>query len=97
MQQITSQLEDLRRQIKQLKTINDNALFEQRRMTNELADSECSNGLLKAKLSESENEVDKLKKQLQQYVQEVQRAEELLLRKVTKKKLVKFNDHMNLK
>lgn len=82
LQQITGQIEDLRRQIKQLKTTNDNALFEHRRLTNELADSECSNALLKSKLSESENEVDKLKKQLQQYVQEVQRAEELLLRKV---------------
>lgn len=74
-------MDELRRQIKQLKKTNDNLMFENRRLTNELADVECTSGVIKSKLSESEKEVDKLKRQLQQYVQEVQRAEELLLRK----------------
>lgn len=56
-------------------------MSENSRLTNELAESECKNGILSAKLTESENEIDRLKSQLQQYVQEVQRAEELLLRK----------------
>lgn len=46
-----------------------------------MAESECKNCQLKGKLTESEKEIERLKSQLQQYVQEVQRAEELLLRK----------------
>lgn len=74
-------MDDLRRQIKQLKMTNDNVLFENRRITNELAEAECSNKMIKVKLSDAEKEIDRLKRQLQQYVQEVQRAEELLHRK----------------
>lgn len=81
LQQMSSEIEELRRQNKQSKTIGDNAMHENRRLTNELADMECKNSLLKIKLDESEKEVDNVKKQLQQYVQEVRRAEDLLLRK----------------
>lgn len=79
---MTNEIEELRRQIKQSKSISDNAMHENRRLTNELADMECKKSLIKIKLDESEKEVDKVKKQLQQYVQEVQRAEDLLLKKV---------------
>lgn len=82
LQQMTSEIEELRRQIKQAKTTSDNAMHDNRRLTNELADMECKNSLIKIKLDESEKEVDKVKRQLQQYVQEVQRAEDLLLKKV---------------
>lgn len=81
LQQANSEMEELRRQIKQLKTTNDNLLFETRRLTNELAEEECKNNSLKTKLHDAEKEIDRLKRQLQQYVQEVQRAEELLHRK----------------
>ncbi|XP_031640982.1 centrosomal protein of 135 kDa [Contarinia nasturtii] len=81
LQQTTNEVEDLRRQIKQLKHINDNLMFENRRLTNELADEECNDRVLKTKLNDAEKEIDRLKRQLQQYVQEVQRAEELLHRK----------------
>lgn len=79
--QVTTEIEELRKQNQKLKTINENMHFENRRLTNELADAECTSGVIKAKLAEAEKEVDKLKRQLQQYVQEVQRAEELLLQK----------------
>lgn len=81
LQQLNNEIEDLQRQVKQSKTIGENALHDNRRLTNELADMECKNSLFKIKLDESEKEVDKVKKQLQQYVQEVQRAEDVLLRK----------------
>lgn len=82
MQEATSETDALRRQISQLKRANDNVMIENRRLTNELGDLECCSRATKSKLIESEKEVDKLKNQLQQYVQEVQRAEDLLLRKV---------------
>lgn len=81
MQLATSEMDELRRQVKQLKTTNDNLMFETRRLTNDLAEEECNNNALKAKLHDAEKEIDRLKRQLQQYVQEVQRAEELLHRK----------------
>lgn len=74
-------MEELRRQIKQLKSNNDNAMFENRRITNDLAEEACNNNALKAKLFDAEKEIERLKRQLQQYVQEVQRAEDLLHRK----------------
>lgn len=74
-------MDDLRRHIKQLKTTNDNVLFENRRLTNELAEVECSGNMMKTKLMDAEKEIERLKRQLQQYVQEVQRAEDLLHRK----------------
>lgn len=58
-------------------------MAENSRLTREITDLECEQCLTKTKLIESEKEVDQLKNQLQQYVQEVQRAEELLLRKVS--------------
>lgn len=74
-------MEELRKQIKQLKTTNDNLLFENRRLLNNLAEVECDDKTTKTKLADADKEIDRLKRQLQQYVQEVQRAEELLQRK----------------
>lgn len=84
LQHASNEIETFRRQINQLKRANDNAMAENSRLANELADSDCTHCLTKTKLAESEKEVERLKNQLQQYVQEVQRAEELLMCKVFK-------------
>lgn len=81
LQQAASEMDELRRQVKQLKTTNDNVMLENRRITNELAQTECGNNTYKSRLIDAEKEIDRLKRQLQQYVQEVQRAEELIHRK----------------
>lgn len=81
LQQAATELEELRKQVKQLKTTNDNLLFENRRLLNSLAEVECDSKATKTKLVDADKEIDRLKRQLQQYVQEVQRAEELLHRK----------------
>lgn len=78
LQQATSEMDELRRQIKQLKSTNDNVMYENRRLTNDMAEVECTNNVLKTKLIDAEKEIERLKRQLQQYVQEVQRAEDLL-------------------
>lgn len=74
-------MEELRKQVKQLRTTSDNLLFENRRLLNNLAEVECDSKAMKMKLVDADKEIDRLKRQLQQYVQEVQRAEELLHRK----------------
>lgn len=90
LHEATSETDALRRQISQLKRTNDNVMIENRRLTNEVGDMEVANRAIKTKLVESEKEVDKLKNQLQQYVQEVRRAEDLLLRKVKTKTIFSF-------
>lgn len=50
-------------------------------MLNNLAEVESDGKTAKTKLVDADKEIDRLKRQLQQYVQEVQRAEELLHRK----------------
>lgn len=74
-------MQELQKQVKQLKCTNNNLMSDTRRLTNELAESECNNIKLKTKLLDAEKEIDRLKRQLQQYVQEVQKAEDLLHRK----------------
>lgn len=81
LQQTLAEMEELRKQVKQLKTTNDNLLFENRRLLNNLAEVECDGKTMKTRLVDADKEIDRLKRQLQQYVQEVQRAEELLHRK----------------
>lgn len=81
LQQAALDMDELRRQLKQFRTTNDNLMYENRRLTNDLAEFECNNSTIKSRLIDAEKEIDKLKRQLQQYVQEVQRAEDLLHRK----------------
>lgn len=81
---MNAESDTLRTQIDQLKRVNENTMAENRRLTSELLSSECTNCLHKTKLIEAEKEVEQLKNQLQQYVQEVQRAEDLLLRKASR-------------
>lgn len=52
------------------------------RLVNELSEAESSHNETLSRLRACEKEVDRLKNQLQQYVQEVQKAEDLLYRKV---------------
>lgn len=83
MRKLTAETDTMRTQIEQLKRLNENAMTENTRLTNELVESECTNCMHKTKLVEAEKQVEQLKNQLQQYVQEVQRAENLLLRKAS--------------
>lgn len=57
-------------------------------MVNELSDQTTEQQVLVSRLKATEKEVERLKGQLQQYVQEVERAEDLLMRKV------KFKAHI---
>lgn len=54
----------------------------QRRLTNDLSDTASELTLTKRKLAECQKEVERMKAQLREYVQEIQRAEELLCIKV---------------
>lgn len=83
LEQMTNETDLLRKQIQQLKRTSENALTENSRLARELTDLECDQCVTKTKLTEAEKEVARLKNQLQQYVQEVERAEDLLLRKVS--------------
>lgn len=56
--------------------------FKTSRLVNELSEAESSHNDTLLRLRACEKEVDRLKNQLQQYVQEVQKAEDLLYRKV---------------
>lgn len=51
-------------------------------MTSELSEQQCLQEETRTKLKNAEQEVNRLKNQLQQYVKEVQRAEDLLMKKV---------------
>lgn len=81
LEQAASDVEKLRYQVKHLKSTNDNAMYDNRRLTDELAEVQCHKRELETKQIDAEKEIDRMKRQLQQYVQEVQRAEELLQRK----------------
>lgn len=52
------------------------------RLVNELSDQTTEQQVMVSRLKATEKEVERLKGQLQQYVQEVERAEDLLMRKV---------------
>lgn len=52
------------------------------RLLNEVSEAESTHRETQLRLRACEKEVDRLKNQLQQYVQEVQKAEDLLYRKV---------------
>lgn len=71
----------LRSQIATLKRNADTARSENGRLVGELTDASSELKITRQKLKETQKEVDGLRVQLQQYVQEVQRAENLLARK----------------
>lgn len=56
-------------------------MAENARLTRNLADLECDQCLNKTKLVEAEKEIGRTKQQLQQYMKEVERVEDLLSRK----------------
>ena len=51
-------------------------------MANDLSDVTTELTIARRKLKESQSEVERMKSQLREYVQEIQRAEELLMNKV---------------
>lgn len=53
-----------------------------RRLTNDLAESQAEIIGLKKQLKDSEKEIERLKQQLKKYVEEVKKAEDLLMHKV---------------
>lgn len=50
-------------------------------MTNDLAESQAEIVILRKQLKDSEREIDRLKQQLRKYVEEVKKAEDLLMDK----------------
>ncbi|XP_059615243.1 centrosomal protein of 135 kDa isoform X2 [Phlebotomus argentipes] len=71
----------LRNQVATLKRNADTARSENGRLVGELTDASAELKVTRQKLKETQKEVDGLKMQLKQYVQEVQRAENLLAKK----------------
>lgn len=53
-----------------------------RRLTDKLSDAQMESKTLQKKLKDSEQQVANMKQQLHKYVQEVKRAEDLLMNKV---------------
>lgn len=81
LRNVTGETNTLRKQISSLKLENDSANVENGRLVSELTDASTELVITKRKLKESQKEVDGMKLQLQQYVAEVQRAEDLLSKK----------------
>ncbi|XP_055695136.1 centrosomal protein of 135 kDa-like isoform X1 [Lutzomyia longipalpis] len=80
-QDVACETGTLRSQIGTLKRNADTARSENGRLVTELTDCQSELKLTRQKLKETQKEVDGLRLQLQQYVQEVERAENLLAKK----------------
>ncbi|XP_058457113.1 putative leucine-rich repeat-containing protein DDB_G0290503 [Malaya genurostris] len=78
LRNVTSESDTLKKQVATLKRSHDNAVTENGRLSNELSDAASELTLTKRKLADCQDEVDRMKSQLREYVQEIQRAEELL-------------------
>ncbi|XP_053683707.1 centrosomal protein of 135 kDa [Sabethes cyaneus] len=73
-----SESDTLKKQVATLKRSHDNAVSENGRLSNELTDAASELTLTKRKLADCQQEIERMKSQLREYVQEIQRAEELL-------------------
>lgn len=71
----------LRQQIVALKASRDEAIAENRRLMDKLSDAQVEARTLQKKLTDSELQVANMKQQLHKYVQEVKKAEDLLIQK----------------
>ncbi|EDW41548.1 GM25511 [Drosophila sechellia] len=71
----------LRQQIVALKASRDEAIAENRRLVDKLSDAQVEARTLQKKLTDSELQVSNMKQQLHKYVQEVKKAEDLLIQK----------------
>ncbi|XP_062535190.1 centrosomal protein of 135 kDa-like isoform X1 [Armigeres subalbatus] len=78
LRSVATETDTLRKQVATLKRSHDNAVTENGRLSNDLSDTASELTLTKRKLSECQKEVERMKSQLREYVQEIQRAEELL-------------------
>ncbi|XP_074095969.1 centrosomal protein of 135 kDa isoform X2 [Cotesia typhae] len=81
LRNLQMELENSSRQMAAAATDRDNALMENRRLQDDLAAVTCEFRTLQRELEASKAESHDLKRQLQTYVSEVRRAEELLNRK----------------
>ncbi|XP_055530632.1 centrosomal protein of 135 kDa isoform X2 [Wyeomyia smithii] len=77
----TSETDTLKKQVATLKRSHDNAVTENGRLSDELTNSASELTLTKRKLADCQQEVERMKSQLREYVQEIQRAEQLLCSK----------------
>uniref|UniRef100_A0A1A9X335 Centrosomal protein of 135 kDa n=1 Tax=Glossina brevipalpis TaxID=37001 RepID=A0A1A9X335_9MUSC len=81
LQETSTESKSLREQITALKISREQAVMENAHLTNNLAESQAEIITLKKLLKDSEGEVIRLKQQLRQYVQEIKKAEDLLMHK----------------
>ncbi|XP_058173833.1 centrosomal protein of 135 kDa [Anopheles ziemanni] len=81
LRSVSTETDTLKKQMATLKRIKDNASAENGRLSNELTDALAELTVTKRKLKDSQQEVERMKTQLREYVQEMQRAEELLFTK----------------
>uniref|UniRef100_A0A1I8PKC6 Centrosomal protein of 135 kDa n=1 Tax=Stomoxys calcitrans TaxID=35570 RepID=A0A1I8PKC6_STOCA len=81
LQETSTEGKTLRQQLTALKASRDQAIQENVKLTNELAESQAEVSSLKKQLQESEKEIERLKQQLRKYVEEVKKAEDLLMHK----------------
>ncbi|XP_052873031.1 centrosomal protein of 135 kDa [Anopheles cruzii] len=79
LRSVATETDTLKMKMATLQRSNDNAATENGRLSNELTDAIAELALTKRKLKDSQQEVDGMKTQLREYVQEIRRAEELLL------------------
>ncbi|XP_038107833.1 centrosomal protein of 135 kDa isoform X2 [Culex quinquefasciatus] len=78
LRSVSTETDTLRKQVATLKRSHDNAVAENGRLSNDLGDVGSELTLTKRKLADCQQEVERMKSQLREYVQEIQRAEELL-------------------
>uniref|UniRef100_A0AAG5DMN2 Uncharacterized protein n=1 Tax=Anopheles atroparvus TaxID=41427 RepID=A0AAG5DMN2_ANOAO len=81
LRSVSTETDTLKKQVATLKRSKDNASAENGRLSNELTDALAELTVTKRKLKDSQQEVERMKTQLREYVQEMQRAEELLFAK----------------
>ncbi|XP_058066585.1 centrosomal protein of 135 kDa [Anopheles bellator] len=79
LRSVATETDTLKMQVATLRRNNDNAATENGRLSNDLTDAIAELALTKRKLKDSQQEVDGMKTQLREYVQEIRRAEGLLL------------------
>ncbi|XP_055621709.1 centrosomal protein of 135 kDa isoform X2 [Toxorhynchites rutilus septentrionalis] len=81
LRSVATETDTLKKQVATLKRSHDNAVTENSRLANGLSDATSELTLTKRKLADCQQEVERMKSQLREYVQEIQRAEELLCTK----------------
>ncbi|EDW26231.1 GL24738 [Drosophila persimilis] len=83
LNETSTESKTLRQQIVALKASRDEAIAENGRLMDKLTDAQVEARTLQKKLRESELKVANMNEQLHNYVQEVKKAEDLLMQKVS--------------